>query len=95
MARFSQTRFLNHAHKIWPYCQWCNKEISRAEASTDHIIPYCLSKDNSWTNRVISCKQCNNEKDSKIYARNPYGPIWNNIKGHKSMTYECNSKEHT
>ena len=55
--------------KIWieqnRKCFYCNKTISRAELTADHIIPICKTKYHSSKNIVVACQDCNEKKDCK------------------------------
>ncbi len=45
-------------------CFWCNKLLTRGRSTVDHVIPSYLDS-MVEENRVVCCKQCNNER-SKI-----------------------------
>lgn len=47
-------------------CAYCQCEVTEENATTDHIIPQALGGETSWTNCVIACKACNNEKDCQL-----------------------------
>jgi hypothetical protein len=46
-------------------CQYCGKKLLPAQITIDHVIPKALGGDNSFTNCVVSCKECNNKKDRR------------------------------
>ena len=44
----------------------CKKCGSKENLTVDHIIPWCISKDDSYYNLETLCYTCNHEKDDKI-----------------------------
>ena len=44
-------------------CAYCGKELSRTEATIDHILPKSRGGKTTWENVVLSCKKCNCDKD--------------------------------
>lgn len=46
-------------------CQYCNKNVSRQEATYDHVIPKYYGGKTKWDNIVIACHPCNQKKGSK------------------------------
>lgn len=43
-------------------CQYCSCSLSSKDATIDHVIPRSRGGENSWTNCVTSCKDCNTKK---------------------------------
>lgn len=43
-------------------CQYCGIKLSYSEITIDHIIPKVLGGINSFSNCVVSCKECNGRK---------------------------------
>jgi|WetSurMetagenome_2_1015567.scaffolds.fasta_scaffold332923_1 5-methylcytosine-specific restriction endonuclease McrA len=51
-------------------CVYCNKTLSRDEATVDHLIPREICsregiRASSWSNTVTACEKCNRAKASK------------------------------
>ncbi len=44
-------------------CAYCGKHVVGADATRDHILATSRGGENSWTNCVTACKQCNCHKD--------------------------------
>jgi 5-methylcytosine-specific restriction endonuclease McrA len=61
-------------------CQYCNKKVSLAQFSFDHVIPRCAGGKTCWENIVIACVHCNSSKGPKSVAKfkhpitPPYAP---------------------
>ena len=64
-------------------CRYCKKNVSRKESTWDHYVPTSKGGDNSWTNAVLACKDCNTLKDNLM----PKG-IWKLEKLPHEPTYE-------
>lgn len=47
-------------------CQYCQNELKLHEATIDHVLPICKGGKNEWTNLVIACLKCNQEKGDKL-----------------------------
>ena len=45
-------------------CQYCHKQLARAESTIDHVIPRSRGGQTDWDNCVICCHKCNNIKGS-------------------------------
>lgn len=45
-------------------CGFCGKELSRAEATVDHLLPKSRGGETTWDNVVLACKPCNSHKDN-------------------------------
>lgn len=47
-------------------CQYCNKNLSKATATVDHVVPISFFEkkeiSNTWNNMVACCKGCNSYK---------------------------------
>lgn len=43
-------------------CFWCDKPLTFAEATKDHVIPRTLGGSHSFDNVVCACTDCNSEK---------------------------------
>jgi len=74
-------------------CQYCGKNVNKAQATIDHIIPISKDGKNTWTNTVISCLDCNSKKGNKNLKdtglklkSNPKQPSWMEIKLRKAKT---------
>ena len=46
-------------------CKHCGKQLTRFSATLDHLRPVSAGGDNSYTNLVTSCRECNSKKTSK------------------------------
>lgn len=55
-------------------CQWCNRTLSPATATVDHILPICSGGTDADNNLCLCCQACNNKKDNQDHGRPPYGP---------------------
>lgn len=49
-----------------PYCNWCNKQLTRKESTLDHIVPLSRGGLNHHNNYVLACKECNQQRDNKM-----------------------------
>ena len=79
-------------------CLYCGKPINVDDLNTknslyeiDHILPRTLIKDNSWDNRVLVCRSCNQKKGASLVLpkefRNDYTKsIWTRLKNNKLMS---------
>lgn len=79
-------------------CLYCGKPINVDDLNTknslyeiDHILPRTLIKDNSWDNRVLVCRSCNQKKGASLVLpkefRNDFTKsIWIRLKNNKLMT---------
>ena len=48
-------------------CQYCGLKTKNSKNLTiDHVHPRCLGGDDSWTNLVTACRQCNSKKGNKL-----------------------------
>lgn len=54
------------------HCAYCDKNFSpptmfnaNSEIEIDHILPRSRSLDNSWMNKVVCCRNCNNAKGNQ------------------------------
>ncbi len=48
-------------------CIKCDVPINLENMETEHALPYSLSADNSFANKVACCKNCNSQKNNKTY----------------------------
>lgn len=46
-------------------CQYCQKAVSRAEATFDHVVPRAQGGHTRWENIVIACTPCNQKKGGR------------------------------
>lgn len=46
-------------------CQYCSKDVTRAEATYDHVVPKSHGGKSDWTNILISCFNCNQKKANR------------------------------
>lgn len=47
-------------------CIYCDRELTKDEASLEHVIPIVLGGEDVEENRVCSCKRCNRNKQDYI-----------------------------
>lgn len=47
-------------------CQYCNIELEPKDATIDHVLPRALGGQNSWTNCVACCFDCNSKKGHQV-----------------------------
>jgi len=47
-------------------CQYCSKDVSKASATLDHVIPQSMGGKTCWDNIVAACGPCNSRKGSKL-----------------------------
>jgi len=64
-------------------CQYCQKKLSRIEATFDHVLPRSQGGDSSWENLVIACPPCNRKKGGRTpkqarmtLKKEPQTPEW-------------------
>jgi len=57
-----QTSRKNRLHKKHPFCNWCEKEVTREESTVDHVIPLHRGGLDNNNNIVLSCEPCNRER---------------------------------
>jgi len=59
-------------------CAYCGKVHSLNDLTIDHVIPRSKGGKTDWNNCVIACKQCNNNKGSKLWnpRRTPETPTY-------------------
>lgn len=79
-------------------CLYCGKPINVDDLNTknslyeiDHILPRTLIKDNSWDNRVLVCRSCNQKKGASLVLPSEFNTektrkLWNRLKNNKLMT---------
>ncbi len=46
-------------------CQYCQRPVTRAEATYDHVIPRSRGGATNWENIVIACVPCNQNKGGR------------------------------
>ncbi len=46
-------------------CQYCLKDVPRAEITYDHIVPRAQGGKTTWENVVIACVPCNQKKGAR------------------------------
>ena len=46
-------------------CAYCQKSLSRQEATMDHIVPKSKGGQTTWLNIVLSCTPCNTKKGDR------------------------------
>lgn len=58
----------NRSNILWRdkgICQYCANKFNNADLTLDHIIPKSRGGQNSWTNLVACCKDCNQIKSNR------------------------------
>ena len=46
-------------------CQYCDRKLSKNEATIDHVVPQKYGGKSKWENVVLSCGKCNSKKGHK------------------------------
>ena len=46
-------------------CQYCQRSVTRAEATFDHVVPRSQGGHTRWENIVIACTPCNQKKGGR------------------------------
>ena len=79
-------------------CLYCGKPIDVDDLKSknslfeiDHILPRTLIKDNSWDNRVLVCRECNQKKGASLVLPKDFRTeymrsIWTRLKDNKLMS---------
>jgi len=59
-------------------CQYCETEVTRVNATLDHVLPIKRGGKTNWQNIVTACMKCNSHKGAKIInpIRKPYAPTY-------------------
>ncbi|MES3036573.1 MAG: HNH endonuclease [Bdellovibrionota bacterium] len=79
-VRFSRENiYLRDEHT----CQYCAQKFPQKLLTMDHVVPVSKNGQNSWTNVVTACRQCNQRKANRTPAqakmpllREPKTPSW-------------------
>ncbi|MBD3418680.1 MAG: HNH endonuclease [Chitinivibrionales bacterium] len=50
-------------------CCYCNKQVTLANFTFDHVVPKCMGGRSEWANVVVSCMRCNSKKGGKTPER--------------------------
>jgi 5-methylcytosine-specific restriction endonuclease McrA len=45
-------------------CVWCGRPPTRADRSTEHVIPQSHGGPSIWENKVLACRRCNSKRGS-------------------------------
>lgn len=53
-------------HRDFGECQYCQKSVTIATATIDHVVPKSRGGDHTWENLVIACSKCNGKKGSRL-----------------------------
>ena len=62
VVRFSRQNVYARDHGR---CQYCNRPVTRAEATYDHVTPRSQGGRTCWENIVIACVPCNQHKGGR------------------------------
>lgn len=46
-------------------CSYCERHVSRAQATYDHVIPRAQGGKSEWTNLCLACGACNRKKGAR------------------------------
>lgn len=49
-----------------PYCYYCGCRLTLDDSTLDHAIPLSKGGTNEWSNLVLACYECNQDKGDKI-----------------------------
>lgn len=69
-GRKHPTHYRRHKRRLLrcsPFCHWCKKPLTAADATIDHKIPLHLGGLNNSNNYVLSCAPCNHTKGHEIW----------------------------
>ncbi len=47
-------------------CQYCERTLSSAELTLDHVMPRSRGGESNWENLVACCHRCNNRKGNRL-----------------------------
>jgi 5-methylcytosine-specific restriction endonuclease McrA len=53
-------------------CQYCQKDYRDADLTIDHVIPRSKGGKTTWTNVVMACKPCNQQKSDLLLSQTPF-----------------------
>jgi len=53
-------------------CQYCDGAFRDADLTIDHVIPRSKGGKTVWTNVVIACKPCNQQKSDQLLSQTPF-----------------------
>ncbi len=59
------TSFTEQLNKQGRKCFYCNKPLTRRQATEDHYIPKSKGGPNGYENRVIACRDCDFKKGAE------------------------------
>jgi 5-methylcytosine-specific restriction endonuclease McrA len=49
-------------------CAYCKKKVRRKNATIDHIVPRARGGTNAVTNKVVTCRACNESKGDLLLS---------------------------
>lgn len=68
-------------------CQYCNKKLTAAQITIDHIVPRSQGGQNTFVNCVVACHSCNNSKGDRTpdkagltLIKTPINPVFSSIR---------------
>jgi len=74
-------------------CQYCGANLTKTQATIDHITPKSRGGKNTWDNTVLCCKKCNDKKADKTLGdakmkllSTPKKPTWISTKFGRTRT---------
>ena len=53
-------------------CQYCQNDYRDSDLTIDHVIPRSKGGKTVWTNVVIACKPCNQQKSDLLLSQTPF-----------------------
>ncbi len=53
-------------------CKYCQNDYRDSELTIDHVIPRSKGGKTIWTNVVIACKPCNQQKSDLLLSQTPF-----------------------
>jgi 5-methylcytosine-specific restriction endonuclease McrA len=56
-------------------CQYCGIDVSRKDATLDHVLPLSHGGKNTYENTVCACAKCNSTKGNDKHIRPKKAPI--------------------
>lgn len=68
--RVKKHAYKKHLWKLDPTCSYCGRELTKKEATIDHIWPRYKGGPNTAENFCLACEECNTAKGADIFDIN-------------------------
>ena len=75
-------------------CLYCGCNVTKSEATMDHVIPVSRGGKTSWNNIVTACGPCNHSKGNSLSSQwkpkyKPYKPgYWELVRKRKQLPFQ-------